>query len=57
MADYDNSPIKIMQWNMRSFRANRSNLISLLREHDPEVVLLNETWMKQVDVAYIKNYN
>lgn len=49
--------IKILQWNIRSTKANRSELISIIRETRPHVILLNETWLNNQQKFFIKNYN
>lgn len=55
--DMHGMALKIIQWNIRSFNANRGNLISLIRKYDPDIVLLNETWSKPNHVTHVKNYN
>ena len=37
--------------------ANRANLLALLRKHNPDIVLLNETWLKSNYNFSIKNYS
>lgn len=47
---------KILQWNVRSVKVNRDNLICLIKKQKPDVVLLNETWLKSQDKLHIKNF-
>ena len=37
--------LKILQWNIRSVRANKDDLINLVKKEDPDIILLNETWL------------
>lgn len=38
--------MKILQWNIRSVRTNTDFLLLMLRDFLPDVVSLNETWLK-----------
>lgn len=49
--------LKIVQWNIRSVNSNRANLMCIVRKHDPDVILLNETWLKTNQNFFIKSYN
>lgn len=49
--------LKILQWNMRSMQSNKHNLVALIHKHAPEIILLNETWLKSSSTCYVKNYN
>ncbi|KAJ8973460.1 hypothetical protein NQ317_013454 [Molorchus minor] len=52
-------PLTVMQWNIRSFNCNRVNLINFIHIHKPDVILLNETWLKEnyrADIRYYTNY-
>lgn len=46
-----------MQWNIRNIKSNRKNVISLIREHKPDIILLNETWLSRQNKFYIKNFH
>lgn len=46
-----------MQWNIRSLVSNKHALLSLIWEHNPQIIALNETWMKNNKNVYIKGYN
>ena len=48
--------LKIMQWNIRSIKANRDNLINLISERDPDLIFLNETWLKPTQTFNLKAY-
>lgn len=52
-----NQKIKIVQWNIRSIIPNRIPLLSLIWNHDPDVILINETWLKSQQDFHINNYN
>lgn len=49
--------INVLQWNMRSFSANKADLIYLLNKYDIHVALIMETWLKKHQVASIADYN
>lgn len=46
-----------MHWNLRSANSNRNNLISLIRKYDPDVICLNETWLKSDQNFNINSYH
>ena len=51
---------KIIQWNCRRFKANRSELLLLMTQQQPAIVYLQETFLKTDDDITIKkhqNYN
>lgn len=37
----------MLQWNCRSIKDKRDDLILLLREHEPQVVAINESWLSE----------
>lgn len=39
--------LKILQWNIRSVNSNSSNLFTIVGEELPDIVFLNETWLKK----------
>lgn len=49
--------MKILLWNIRSFNSNKSDLLNLMAIHDPEVILLCETWLKPDSKIAINRYN
>lgn len=53
----NNSKIKILHWNIQSINSNRYNLLALIHKFSPDLVLLNETWLKPYQNFHIKNYH
>lgn len=49
--------LKIIQLNIRSFKANRYNLENILLELDPDIGLLSETWLKPGEIPKLKSYH
>lgn len=47
----------ITQWNIRSINSNRDNLINMIRKTSPDIILLNETWLKPNYNFKITNYD
>lgn len=47
---------KLIQWNIRSINSNYWNLVRIINEESPGIILLNETWLKQQNKFKIKNY-
>ena len=47
----------IIQWNCRGLRANYDELQLLLNDHDPAVVCLQETYLKEPNNVTFRNYN
>jgi len=47
----------IIQWNCRGLKANYHDIHLLLNEHDPAVVCLQETFLKDTDNIHLKNYS
>ena len=47
----------IIQWNCRGLRANYDELQLLLNDHDPAVVCLQETYLKEPNHVTFRNYN
>jgi len=47
----------ILQWNCRGLKANYHDILLLLNEHDPAVLCLQETFLKNTDNITLKNYS
>ena len=47
---------KIIQWNCRGIKANRSELLLLMTQQQPAIVCLQETFLKTNDDITIKNH-
>ena len=47
---------KIIQWNCRGIKANRSGLLLLMTQQQPAIVCLQETFLKTDDDITIKNH-
>ena len=47
----------IIQWNCRGLRANYDELQLLFNNHDPAVVCLQETYLKESNNVTFRNYN
>lgn len=47
--------LKILQWNARSIRKNKSNLSKYLNDNPSDIVLLSETWLKPTNQDF--NFN
>lgn len=48
---------KIIQWNIRGIKADLDELILLISNQLPDVVCLQETFLKENDTLNIKNYS
>lgn len=48
---------KIMQWNCQGISNNYADLINLIHDENPDIILLNETWLKPDRNFKIKNYH
>lgn len=46
----------ILQWNCRSVRAQRDELLMLISDHNPHIIVLCETWLKEIQSFFIRNY-
>ena len=44
-----NMKFKIIQWNCRGLKSKRYEFSKLLEDYDPDIVLLNETWLDSLD--------
>ena len=49
--------LKIIQWNIRGFISNKANLEILIQEQSPDIVCLQETFLKNKQRSQIKDYN
>lgn len=49
--------IKIIHWNIHSYNSNKDTLINLLRDYKPDIVCLNETWLKKEQIVNVVGYN
>lgn len=47
---------KILQWNIRSALSNYTDAIMIANQEKPDIIMLNETWLKNKDSLRIKNY-
>lgn len=52
----DNKIKRIMQWNIRSALSNKDDLMIFLDEYKPDVVVLNETWLKPNLIFNVKGF-
>lgn len=41
------APLTILQWNARSIRHKKSEICHLINQHNPTVLAISETWLKQ----------
>lgn len=48
--------LTILQWNLKSTKSNRDNLKILNSEYSPDIILLNETFLKHSDKFNFKNF-
>jgi exonuclease III len=48
---------RIIQWNCRGLKSNYNDILLLLNEHDPAVLCLLETFLKDTDKTTFKNYS
>lgn len=48
--------LKILQWNIRSVNSNYHNLINFIGDEQPDVVFLNETWLKKDFKFRVKHF-
>lgn len=49
--------LKIVQWNTQSIDSKRENLDMLLKEHEIDIAILSETWLKPGRQYSFKNYH
>lgn len=49
-------PLRILQWNICSVRSKKDNLIYLINQHNPDIVFLNETWLKPEEGFHVKGF-
>ena len=49
--------LHILQWNIRSVTYNYADLIFIICKENPDVFLLNETWLEPNKQFRIKNYS
>ena len=47
----------IIQWNCRGLKANYNDILLLINEHDPAVLCLQETFLKDTDKITFKNFS
>ena len=48
--------LKILQWNIRSIKANKEYLLNFVFNEKPDLILLNETWLKLNSPFILKHY-
>lgn len=48
--------LKLMQWNIHSFNSNKVNLLLFMKEHQPDLVFMSETWMSPRHTMNISGY-
>lgn len=53
----NNKTIKIMQWNIKSIHSNYWNVIKIINQENPDVMLLEETWLKTENSFRVRQYN
>lgn len=51
-----NLPLKIIQWNVGSIRTKKDYLIFLSNEYNPDVLFINETWLKAEHSFHLRGY-
>lgn len=56
-AQFNLTTLNILQWNIRSFSRNKDTLITLIREHNIQIVALNETFFNQHSNPKLKNFD
>lgn len=49
--------IQVIQWNIRSIITNRDTLINIIKDLNPDIISVNETWLKKDNNFYLRNYN
>lgn len=49
--------MKVIQWNCRSINSNRVFLEMLIEKHDPDILLLSETWLKNSQSFNLQGFN
>lgn len=54
--NHTNFSLKIIHWNVCSIRNKKDYLIFLINEQNPDVVFLNETWLKSEECFHIRGY-
>ena len=53
----NNNDLKILHWNIRSTKSNRSDLIKLIIEETPQIITINETLLKFEENFKISGYS
>lgn len=56
MAHNSISLFTVLQWNIRSIRSNYNNLQILIKDFDPDVIALTETFLKFENTFTIPGY-
>lgn len=49
--------LKILQWNICSFRSKKDHLIEAINECHPDIIFLNETWLLPVHNIRVSGYH
>lgn len=49
--------MKIFQWNARSLWQRRDSIPNFINEHNIDVLLIEETWLKPKQIYHIKDFN
>ncbi|VEN61719.1 unnamed protein product [Callosobruchus maculatus] len=49
--------IQILQWNARSIVAQKASLQHFLINHDVDIIVISETWLKESQVFSLSGYN
>nr|CAH7721985.1 unnamed protein product [Callosobruchus chinensis] len=52
-----NKTLKILQWNLRSLTLRKAHLINLITNHELDIIILSETWLKENYTFKIKGFN
>ena len=50
-------PLTPLQWNIRSCYTNRNDLNILIKDYNPDIIFLQETWLKYNYSFGLKNFN
>lgn len=48
--------LKLIQWNMHSFNANKINLLLFVSDYQPDLIFLSETWLSPQHIMNIPGY-
>ena len=49
--------LKLLSWNACSIKPKKGELMNILHSHQPDIALIQETWLKPHDVFNIPNYS